>query len=350
MGANPGYGWGSSVHRRVIELLPDFVLEGVCTTREQTARAAAEAFGAPLWFTDSSELARHPDVDLIAICVKAPFHYEIAHTALTAGKHVYCEWPLAFSIEQAEELAALAVERGLKAMIGLHMRGSPAMRQAQRLIADGYLGDLFSINLHARLFGPIMRAMAIRSGGTTLRSIYGGHLLDAVDHYFGGIQEFETRGAIHLPPLDETGAPIDRDAFDHLQFHGRLSNGALFNIDLSGVTMTGMGTTWRIDGREGALILATRDPSLPAIESVVLQGARQGSAFEAIPISAEFECPGVPSEPDRYPAYPGSFASREALSAIANLYTELGEAIRDDAQLSPDFGRAVEIQRLLAIA
>lgn len=348
VGANPDYGWGSGVHCRVLDLLAGFTLQGVCTTREESARKASEVFGAPLWFTNAGELACHPEIDLVAICVKAPHHYKIAHAALSAGKHVYCEWPLALTVPQAEELALLATERGVKAMIGLHLRGTPALRQAARLIADGFIGDIFSVTLQARLFGPVMRAMAMRDGGTTLHSIYGGHLLDALDHYFGGIADIRMTGAIHLPPVDETGAPIERDAFDHLQFHGRLQSGALFNVDLAGVSMTGMGTSWRIDGREGALLLSTRDPTLPAIESLVLHGARCGGPFEPVPIAAELDCAAVPTEPDRYTAYPGSFASREALASIGNLYTELGEAIRTGGPVSPDFRRAVDIQRLLA--
>lgn len=348
VGANPDYGWGSGVHRRVIEHLPGFALQGVCTTREESARRAADLFNAPLWFTDHAALAGHPEIDLIAICVKVPYHYDIARAALSAGKHVYCEWPLAVSVEQAEELAELAAGQGVKAMIGLHLRGSPALRQAARMVADGYVGKLYGVTLHARMFGPIMRAMAMRVGGTTLLSIYGGHLLDAVDHVGGGIAEIAMRGAIHLPPVDESGAPVERDAFDHLQFHGRLEGGALFNVDLAGVSLSGMGCSWRIEGSEGALTLSARDPTLPAIESLVLQGVRHGGVFEPIALDQRFDCAAIPAQPDRYTAYPGSFASREALSSIGNLYTELGEAIRTDGPVTPDFRRAAEVQRLLA--
>lgn len=348
VGANPDYGWGSGVHRRVIDYLPDFTLHGVCTTRAESARRAADLFGAPLWFTDHTDMMRHPDIDLVAICVKAPHHYVIAHAALSAGKHVYCEWPLAFSVEQAQELATLAEQRGVKAMIGLHLRGSPAIRQATQLIANGYVGTVYGVTLHARMFGPVMRAMALRAGGTTLLSIYGGHLLDALDHIGGGITEIAMHGAIHLPPVDENGEPIARDAFDHLQFHGTLQGGALFNVDLAGVSMSGMGCGWRIDGSEGALLLSTRDATLPAIESLVLHGARHGGAFDPIAIAPSFECAAIPATPDRYPAYPGLSASREAISSIGNLYTELGEAIRTDTPVTPDFRRAVDIQTLVA--
>ncbi len=348
VGASPDYGWGSGVHRRVIERLPGFTLQAVCTTREESAREAAARFGAPLWFKDAEALASHPDVDLVAICVKVPHHYAIATAALNAGKHIYCEWPLAITVEQAEELADLARRRGVRAMIGLHLRGSPAMTHAARLVAEGYVGRLYSVTLHARIFGPVMRAMAMRAGGTTLLSIYGGHLIDAMDHHFGPIEDVDMRGAIHLPPVDENGAPVDRDAEDHLLLEGRLKGGALFQMNLAGVSMSGMGCEWRIDASEGSLRLSTRDPSLPAIESLLLHGARGMDAQEPIAIPSALECPAIPAEPDRYSAYPGSFASREALSSIGNLYTRLGEAIANGAGVEPDFDRAASIQKLLA--
>lgn len=347
VGCNPDYGWGSGVHRRVIESLPGFTLHGVCTTREESSRKASREFGAPLWTTSHEDLCAQAEIDLVAICVKAPFHYEIAKAALLAGKHVYCEWPLATTAVQAAELAALAAASQARTVIGLHLRGAPVMRQAARMIAEGYVGRVYSVSLHARLFGPVMRAMALRSGGTTLLSIYGGHLLDALDHYFGGIVEIAMRGAVHLPPFDETGEPIPRDAFDHLQFHGVLDNGALFDVDLAGVSMTGLGCTWRIEGSDGVLVLSTRDPFLPSIEALELRGARGGAALQAIPPDLSLDCRAIPPQPDRYPAYPGVFAAREALGAIGNLYLELGEAIATGRQAEPGFDRAATIQQML---
>ena len=96
-------------------------------------------------------------------------------------------------------------------------------------------------------------------------------------------------------------------------------------------------------------MLSTRDPSLPAIESLVLHDVRSGIA-RTIAIDPHFDCRAIPAEPDRYEAYPRSFAAREALAAIGSLYTELGDAIRTGRAVSPDFDRAVAIERLLSSA
>ena len=348
VGANPDRGWGSGVHRRVIDYLPGFALTAVCTTRQDTAERAAKLFGARHAFTDAAELAAHPEVDLVAVCVLAPHHHAIARTALLAGKHVYCEWPLAITVQQAEDLAALAAERGLKAMIGLHLNGAPALRHAARLLAEGYVGRMQDINLLVRVPGSITRTMATRAHGTHLLSIYGGHLLGAIASHFGDIADWSARAAIHLPPFDETGAPCQRDAPDHILIQGELRTGAMFSLDLGSMSMAGMGSAWRIGGSEGTIELRSIAPDMPAMEALTLSAARLGEAPQPLPLPADLDCRAIPAEPQRYSAYPGVEASRDALVSIGTLYERLGRAIREDGPVYPDFAHAVTIQRLTA--
>ena len=348
VGANPDRGWGSGVHRRVIDYLPGFELTAVCTTRQDTAERAASLFGAQHAFTDAAELAAHPEVDLVAICVLAPHHHAIARAALLAGKHVYCEWPLAITVEQAEELAALAAERGLKAMVGLHLNGAPALCHAAQLVADGFVGQMQDINLLVRVPGSITRTMATRAHGTHLLSIYGGHLLGAISSHFADITEWSAKAAIHLPPFDEMGEPCQRDAPDHILIQGELANGALFSLDLGSMSFAGMGSTWRVGGSEGTMLLHSSAPDMPAMEALTVSGAGLGQPIASLVTPAEWDCAAIPAEPRRYSAYPGVEASRDALVSLGNLYARLGRAIREDGPVFPDFTHAVTIQRLTA--
>ncbi|HEY1146901.1 MAG TPA: Gfo/Idh/MocA family oxidoreductase, partial [Allosphingosinicella sp.] len=129
VGLQPGRGWGWAAHLPALRgLSQQYELAGVANTSLASAEAAARACGLPRAFASATELAQSPDIDLVVVTVKVPAHAAIVEAALEAGKHVYCEWPLAFTLEQAEELAALAKAKGVKAMIGLHLRGSPALR------------------------------------------------------------------------------------------------------------------------------------------------------------------------------------------------------------------------------
>jgi predicted dehydrogenase len=94
IGANPERGWASRAHVPAIQASPAFRLAAVATTRAHSARQARELFGADHAFTDAASIAQDPDVDVVVATVKVPAHVELVRTALEAGKHVYCEWPL----------------------------------------------------------------------------------------------------------------------------------------------------------------------------------------------------------------------------------------------------------------
>ena len=348
VGANPSRGWGSGVHRPVVQMLPGFELSAVCTTRTESAREAAAVFGAKHAFTSADDLANCPDVDVVSVCVLAPQHRMIAEAAIKAGKHVYCEWPLALTIQDAEDLTALAQAKGVKALIGLHLRGAPALRYAADLIRDGFIGKLAGVSLVASLPGIITGSMATRSGGTTLTTIYCGHLLDAMDFYFGGIAELDARSAINLPQADEQGRAIVRDAADHLVIQGAFKGGALFSMDVMGAAPAGFGSIWRITGTEGVIELSTADPSLPAMEGLRIAGAKAWQPVLPMDIPVEYECGDIPPAPDRYPVYPGMDAPRASLVANAAMYNRLRDAIVNDTSVEPDFARAVYAQKLVA--
>src|SRR5882762_45129 len=93
VGANPQRGFATLAHIPALQALPQFEIAAVCTSRQDSADAAAKHFGVPLAFADVEKLARHPDIDLITVSVKASDHYRPAMAAIEAGKHVYCEWP-----------------------------------------------------------------------------------------------------------------------------------------------------------------------------------------------------------------------------------------------------------------
>ena len=82
----------------------DVEITAVCTTRQESAEAAARHFGIPLAFSDPARLAQHPDIDLVTVCVKVPDHYPPVMAAIDAGKHVYCEWPLGRNTDEAARM------------------------------------------------------------------------------------------------------------------------------------------------------------------------------------------------------------------------------------------------------
>src|ERR1700687_581581 len=94
-GANPDRGWAAQAHIPALKSLPDdFEITALSTSRRESADAASKRFGVPLAFDNHHHLVNSADVDVVVITVKVPHHFALATAALTAGKAVYCEWPL----------------------------------------------------------------------------------------------------------------------------------------------------------------------------------------------------------------------------------------------------------------
>src|SRR2546427_1108829 len=148
IGANPDRGWAAQAHIPALQSLPDdFEITAVSTSRRESAAAAGKRFGVPLAFANHEDLVNRGDVDVAAITVKVPYHFELATAALTAGKAVYCEWPLGNGLREGERLAALAKKKGVLAVAGLQARSAPPGLYVRDLIRPGYVREGLSTTL-----------------------------------------------------------------------------------------------------------------------------------------------------------------------------------------------------------
>lgn len=126
--------------------VPGTQLVGIAGTHREAAAAMARRFGVPD-VVEIDTLLGDPAVDLIYIATPPFMHHPQARAALLAGKHVICEKPLAMTVAQAEELIALARERGLLCVANLMQRYNPLFEAVARLVASNTLGAC----LHGRL-------------------------------------------------------------------------------------------------------------------------------------------------------------------------------------------------------
>ena len=142
-----GSGWGANAHVPALSILPDYELRAVCTAHEDTAQASKEKFGAALAFHDIDAMVHHPEVDLVAVCVRVPGHKKLVMAGLRANKAVLCEWPLGANLAEAQEMANFAKEHDLKTIVGLQGRSDSTLMYARDLINDGYIGEVLTANL-----------------------------------------------------------------------------------------------------------------------------------------------------------------------------------------------------------
>lgn len=345
IGANVHYGWGSGAHIPALKALPEFELTAVATSRQETADETARHFGIPIAFGDPYKMVQHPDVDLVSICVRVPFHHQMGMAALNAGKHLFCEWPLAATTEQAQQMLDLAARKRVCHMVGLQARGARAINRARDLINEGYLGKVLSSTMIVTTpgwgadFTRSRAYLADRSTGATLMTIPGGHSIDALCFCLGEFKEVSSVVATQRQRVKivETGETIPMTSPDQVLVSGVLLSGAVASVHIKGGTTNGTGFLLEIHGTEGDLVIAPADPrqgTSVQISELTVRGAQRGKTLAVLPI------------PESYRWVPPAVAGGPPFN-VAQLFVRMAEGIREGKAVAPDFGLAVKRHQLL---
>ena len=144
-----GAGMIAAKHLKAYREMPEAEVVAVCSRTEASARRCADEWGIPHIYTDFRALLARDDIDAVDICLHNNLHAPVTIAALEAGKHVYCEKPLAGSYCDGKRMldAADAVGKTLHIQLGFLYR--PYARAARRLVEGGALGKLY----HGRTVG-----------------------------------------------------------------------------------------------------------------------------------------------------------------------------------------------------
>ena len=107
--------------------------------------------------TDYDSLVNDPSIDAIAVCTHVSAHYPLAKKALEAGKNVLVEKPLTASVEEAEELVALAKANGKVLMVDHTFEYTAGVNKMKEIIESGLLGDVLYVNCSRLNLGIFQR-------------------------------------------------------------------------------------------------------------------------------------------------------------------------------------------------
>ena len=206
VGASP-QSWAAAAHLPALAHLDELTVTAVATTRQDSARAAADMFGIRHAFASAEELASHPEVDLVVASVKVPAHAAVIRAALAAGKHVYAEWPLGVDLAEASALADAAAAARVVHAVGLQAYHSPGPRFVADLLADGRIGAVEAVSMTAAgdpLGGSrIPRSLAWSTepaAGNNLLTVMAGHALGALERVTGPLADVSAVLAnLHAP-------------------------------------------------------------------------------------------------------------------------------------------------------
>jgi len=138
-----GYGyWGPNLVRNFMAA-PGSAVMRVCDLRKERLSSLGKLYPGLKTCTDSSELINDPEIDAVIIATPVSSHFDLAMSALKAGKHVLVEKPLAAKSDQARKMVDEATARNLVLLVDHTFVYTDAVRKIRELISSGQLGEIY---------------------------------------------------------------------------------------------------------------------------------------------------------------------------------------------------------------
>ena len=342
IGANIHQGWSPRAHLPALAAHPQFDLAAVCTTRQESADEAMEAFNAGSAWDDYNRMLADTDIEATTISLRVPRHYGPTMASLRAGRHTFTEWPLGRTTAEAVEMADVARQQGVRTAVGLQARANPAIAHLRDLVADGYVGRVMTCHVRLMREGVLTRD----SGRTWQRddelgahtlTIACGHTIDALCSVVGEFADVAAVVSTQAATWHETdtGQDLPVTSPDNVLVAGNLQGGGVASVQIGSTAWAGSGYRMEIYGEDGTLVAVSADS--PQLQQVRIRGARGGSNdLQDLTPAAELH---------HAPEIPGGAAYN-----VGQLYSRFAASIRETASGEasvPDFDHAVGLHRLI---
>jgi predicted dehydrogenase len=239
------------------------------------AADAAARFGFEKSTGDWHALVSDPAVDVVDITSPNAMHKEMALAAIAAGKHVYCEKPLAVTVAEAEEMTAAAVKAGVKTMVAFNNVKTPAAMLAKQLIDRGDIGQPMRFRgwFDQGFFNdpdlPFSWRCSRKQAGSGALGDLGSHVISVAQYLMGDVASTIAQSQTFFPtrPVPQggsgygakAGADAPRAAVeneDQIQALVRFASGAGGTIEASRVSAGKVfGIYWEVSGTEGTILM-----------------------------------------------------------------------------------------------
>jgi predicted dehydrogenase len=341
--------WGTFAHLPAWRSVPGVEVVAVCTSRPETAEAAAKKFGIERPFWDAQLMTADPGIDIVDCGTRPSIRHSMVLSALRNGKHVYNGIPFAANIDQARELREAWRTSGKVAVVDGFSQWLPAHRRAKEMMEEGLLGRPFAgaCSFNLSLFNkphPHFPYNWFWQGGlgvSALRNL-GSHALHMVVFMFGEVEEVVAHDG---QLLDEwqfpDGKVITPETNDFACLLMHMKNGMLMQLQVSWSATLASG--WSLDafGSNGRFVASA--PSFPTSrDTTLLAGTLAGGRLDAVQMPQrllETSEITIGAEVEPQPAYP-----------MALSMNRMVQAIRGEGSASPDFEQAWLVERVLEAA
>jgi predicted dehydrogenase len=238
---------------------PYVELVSVCDVVARRAEERARAFGVPHHFAEFDRMLDGPPFDLLVNLTAMPFHFPLNQKVLRAGRHVFCEKPIATSLEEGQLLMSDASARGVQLFGAPNAVTSPAFRCMAGIVASGEIGPVHAAHGRYGHGGPSWGPWFYRKGGGSLFDL-GVYNITTLTGLLGPVQNVAALSGVAIPERMVEGDRVQVEADDNIMLlmdHGE----AVFSCVQTGFVYGPHRSDWTVEliGTRGSAYLLGHD-------------------------------------------------------------------------------------------
>ncbi len=244
----------------IISRVPDAYLKSVADLNLDVKWA--ENVGIRVHTTDVASLLSDQEIEAVVIATPSSTHVSMIKLAAQAGKHIFCEKPIALFPEEINEAISAVKKAKVKLQVGFNRRFDPEFMQVHKMVQSGQIGDIHIIKVTNR--DPLRPNLDFipNSGGLFLD--FSIHDIDTLRFISGSeIDEVYATGTVLIDP--EIGKLGD---IDTALITVKLKNGALGHIDLSRETKYGYDQQLEVFGTKGSAKVNNSTPTVASLTTI----------------------------------------------------------------------------------
>lgn len=233
---------------------------------EAAAQAAAVELGVTKCFTDYHSILTDESINAVIVVAPTNLHRDIVVDCANAGKHIFCEKPMAMTVEECDEMIAACEKNHVKLQIGFMRRFDTSFQEAKKLLDEGAIGDL--VQIHSNTRGPSKPRpwmYDIKASNGVLAEL-NSHDIDAVRWIAGS--DIDTLYAVAGNFRNTEIAEQYPDYYDSVLMNGTLKNGVHFCIDGAAYMQYGYDSKMEIIGTKGKINVGRTDKEFVHVTTV----------------------------------------------------------------------------------
>jgi len=239
--------------------IPEAKLVAVADIFVEAAEKVAADLQIPAAYQDHRRIMEDQSIDAVVICSSTDTHAQMMEEAAAAGKHIFCEKPIALDLGAIDQALAAVEQAGVKLQIGFNRRFDPNFRRAREVVESGKIGTPHILRISSRDPAP---------PPITYVKVSGGIFLDMTIHDFdmarflidSEVDEIFAAGGVMVDPAIGEAGDIDTAVITL-----RYENGVIGTIDNSRKAVYGYDQRVEVFGSEGMVVVSNNTPDTAVV-------------------------------------------------------------------------------------